>query len=819
MDKNEWINRYGIAISDDVQSFGEVIKTKDGFIHNGTSLLVYPKLDNSWIFVEDMKETFNGMYFAKKQNDKSGYLFTAGFSKNGKMIGPELTLNSSGIKEERYTSKVKGTYNLAFKILNKKQRHDNPVISIYPKEDKFTIQGSSNRVIVFENNFLKLVKIKGNKELELIDAIDTDFKLSIGMFSEIEQPLYINSLDKCGIRPAYAKGSNDFYGAMMRYVNGELRYRKDKDDNVIFLDDINSVGIYEYNNGSKYFGNAISNESSKFGEYKLSGFGCMRYKNKDAYIGSFSDGKPNGVGMQCDKDSDILLGVFKNGKKEGIFFKINDTYIHIVNYDEYEYAHFLYTIKTSDLSVEQFDGDCKFATYTASFDSPNKNAQKLINEKSKYRINPETLKNLDEQFTYIVDENGKIELTGLKKECTNDSFLLIPGTVTYIKAGAFKNLKKLKTVHIQEGVEVIEEGAFLGCPLEELILPNDVKLIEAYISNSGKLRHFQIPNGTGRIKSNAFIECKNLLDVRLAPLKDAIIEKNAFLGPLNGGYNISDSNASSDDNTYDDSDEQDENDTDIVTNTINSNTRVRRKPKIKIIFNKILYILFFPFVWLFSGIKNFFTDILPDFFSNLFSRKSSKKTKKYKRSSSRHKYSYGRESVWSKIKDVLLSILTFPAKIFSGIQESPFSLIYLLPLISGVYIMLGITGWVKVFSWDQIWFQGDAGFAFGYNFELLSGCLSLISKGGFLTFLGIILFLFALILDLLVYIVLILVLYIIFVPIQILIQLILVFAIPVLIPIVLIIAAIKEEDKLCIVLTIITVAAAVTYYIFLIPLL
>lgn len=124
--------------------------------------------------------------------------------------------------------------------------------------------------------------------------------------------------------------------------------------------------------------------------------------------------------------------------------------------------------------------------------------------------------------------------------------LVIPGTYKVIKRNCFYGYKKLKSVVFEEGVEIIEKGAFVRSGIEKVILPNSLKdligeqrglfasspfkycenLKEINIPNSIKVlpdnflanslvEKIQIPESVEVIPSGCFSGCNNLREVHI----------------------------------------------------------------------------------------------------------------------------------------------------------------------------------------------------------------------------------------------------------------------------------------------------------------
>ena len=134
----------------------------------------------------------------------------------------------------------------------------------------------------------------------------------------------------------------------------------------------------------------------------------------------------------------------------------------------------------------------------------------------------------------------------------------------------------------------------------------------------------------------------------------------------------------------------------------------------------------------------------------------------------------------------------------------------------GVYVLLGVTGWIEYVAWDTVWYMGKTEEFFGYNWNLAILGYEIMISGGF--FAGLFGFVFSVIgglIDVLIYLVIILFCYVIFTIIQLAIQFVLLAIIPFGIPIFFLIGAFKSDrGEGNFVIPIITAVELVLYILF-----
>lgn len=109
--------------------------------------------------------------------------------------------------------------------------------------------------------------------------------------------------------------------------------------------------------------------------------------------------------------------------------------------------------------------------------------------------------------------------------------LVIPGNITTIEAGAFKDCTGLTSVIIPSSVTSIGQSAFEGCTgLIDIIIPNSVSSIGTYAFHGCiGLTSVTIPSTVASIEANEFSGCTGLVSV-IIPNGVSSIGYNAFQG-------------------------------------------------------------------------------------------------------------------------------------------------------------------------------------------------------------------------------------------------------------------------------------------------
>ena len=142
------------------------------------------------------------------------------------------------------------------------------------------------------------------------------------------------------------------------------------------------------------------------------------------------------------------------------------------------------------------------------------------------------------KFKY--SDSSKTVVTGLSLFSRNATEIVIPDGATAIGKGAFKDYKKLQTVHIPDSVTSIGDRAFDGCwqltsvrlpksvtyigseafslcnHLTSVKLPDSVTTISSFAFSHGGLKSITIPDSVTSIGSYAFSHCGRLTSAYLS---------------------------------------------------------------------------------------------------------------------------------------------------------------------------------------------------------------------------------------------------------------------------------------------------------------
>lgn len=127
---------------------------------------------------------------------------------------------------------------------------------------------------------------------------------------------------------------------------------------------------------------------------------------------------------------------------------------------------------------------------------------------------------------YGMDKDGNVYVYGLQNKSEFTGPLHIPATVTlngvdypvaYIEDEAFKNVERIESVTIEEGLWAIGGGAFQGCSgLRSVSLPSTLTTMFNYVfSNCDGLTSVTIPDNVTTMGDYTFYNCDNLEEVTL----------------------------------------------------------------------------------------------------------------------------------------------------------------------------------------------------------------------------------------------------------------------------------------------------------------
>lgn len=211
---------------------------------------------------------------------------------------------------------------------------------------------------------------------------------------------------------------------------------------------------------------------------------------------------------------------------------IPDTVTNLVDIDsEYLFSHNGQNLKTVIISD---DNPAYWSDGTAVFTKDRKTLLRVMLVAAEEYTLPETTECIaDNAFAgcdklsqlYGLEHVKKVGKNALPraffKKCTN---LTIGKTV-------FKMLERVKVVEIPDGIETIASSAFCwGVEndwVEEIILPESVRTIEASAFSCKALKKVNIPNGVKELKSSLFYSCSSLEELYI-PASVEKINVSAF---------------------------------------------------------------------------------------------------------------------------------------------------------------------------------------------------------------------------------------------------------------------------------------------------
>lgn len=134
---------------------------------------------------------------------------------------------------------------------------------------------------------------------------------------------------------------------------------------------------------------------------------------------------------------------------------------------------------------------------------------------------PSTLRKLGsafqgcDQLEEIIIPEGVTEIEPYTfNECRSLTKALLPSTIEKIGSSAFSECYKLSDINIPDKVSSIGDSAFSCCNLHTMIIPNGVRIIEAYTFDSCEnLCELVLPAGLEEISKSAFSSCVSLQTV------------------------------------------------------------------------------------------------------------------------------------------------------------------------------------------------------------------------------------------------------------------------------------------------------------------
>ena len=92
-----------------------------------------------------------------------------------------------------------------------------------------------------------------------------------------------------------------------------------------------------------------------------------------------------------------------------------------------------------------------------------------------------------ENKRYTIEEGGVLYVADGVTSINQDEFkgfdqitrVILPRMVCRIESGAFQNCKRMKSINIPQGVDIVGPWAFADCALKEIDLPEGLKRIES----------------------------------------------------------------------------------------------------------------------------------------------------------------------------------------------------------------------------------------------------------------------------------------------------------------------------------------------------
>lgn len=109
-----------------------------------------------------------------------------------------------------------------------------------------------------------------------------------------------------------------------------------------------------------------------------------------------------------------------------------------------------------------------------------------------------------------------------------------PEKLEVVPKGIFSRNIQLEEVELPKTVKIIEDSAFVGCPIQEITLPEGLEEIGSKAFLSHRIRNLWIPASVKKIGSQAFANNKKFRTLRQIYLKEGVEEigNNAFKSAL-----------------------------------------------------------------------------------------------------------------------------------------------------------------------------------------------------------------------------------------------------------------------------------------------
>ena len=120
----------------------------------------------------------------------------------------------------------------------------------------------------------------------------------------------------------------------------------------------------------------------------------------------------------------------------------------------------------------------------------------------------------DQAFVYARNSDGTIDYTTLVSYGGNNGVdVVIPSTVKTIRERCFRNISKLKSVSIPEGVREIYFEAFSKTALTEISLPSTILTLDEWVFAYTNISKLEIPESINYINPTAFTNMSKLTSI------------------------------------------------------------------------------------------------------------------------------------------------------------------------------------------------------------------------------------------------------------------------------------------------------------------
>ena len=131
------------------------------------------------------------------------------------------------------------------------------------------------------------------------------------------------------------------------------------------------------------------------------------------------------------------------------------------------------------------------------------------------------VKNLANRFKHWSSISNGLELT----IDSDNPYYKVEGNLILTKDGkeVVTYINSVQSQIVPDGVEKLQDYAFINMGVEEIILPNSLKKIGVYsLAQNTKITKIEIPSSVETMLDNVFSDCSNLAEVRIDKEKDSI---------------------------------------------------------------------------------------------------------------------------------------------------------------------------------------------------------------------------------------------------------------------------------------------------------